>query len=332
MTQIIANLLALSVAHHSPDLESTLRTPVAEQGNTAAAPDQAHDFLSNTSLTQPPPAPPATPRLHPLGSPLLGMAMLAGVGGSHQPLRAKSAALTDTGLVREHNEDSYFADDNTGLYVVADGMGGHNAGEEASTIAVRYIPLFMRQDSFSPTLLTRLENAISHAHAVIQMVSFSFNDTQKQGMGTTVVAMQIENEFAHLAHVGDSRIYLWRAGNLTRLTKDHSLVQQQIDQGKLTPEEARRSPHRNYITRNLGALSVDDPGVESLTIVIQSGDRLILCSDGLTEELTDDEIAAILKTQTHPHAAALRLVQEAMNEDNEHYGSDNITAIVVDIT
>ena len=224
---------------------------------------------------------------------------------------------TDIGCQRERNEDSLIV--SPPLYVVADGMGGHNAGDVASEVAVNTMA------ALAPTIpdIDLLGRAVESAnHAVI-------TEAQKAGcggMGTTMTACVVQGDKIAIAHVGDSRAYLLHTGKLQQLTRDHSWVADMIDQGRLTQDEARVHPNRSVITRALGSDPMMQPDLYEITA--SEGDRLLLCSDGLTSMVDDGSIQAILARIRDPQRCAGALVKEAIANG----GSDNITVIVVDIT
>ena len=224
---------------------------------------------------------------------------------------------TDVGCQRERNEDSLVV--SPPLYVVADGMGGHNAGDVASEVAVNTLA------ALAPTIpdVDLLGRAVESAnHAVI-------TEAQKagfEGMGTTMTACVVQGDKIAIAHVGDSRAYLLHTGKLQQLTRDHSWVADMVEQGKLTPDEARVHPNRSVITRALGSDPMMQPDLYEITA--SEGDRLLLCSDGLTGMVDDGSIQAMLARIRDPQRCAAALVKEAIANG----GSDNITVIVVDIT
>jgi protein phosphatase len=232
----------------------------------------------------------------------------------------RAGGATDTGLVRDHNEDSYLADE--GLFVVADGVGGHKAGEVASQTAVETIKREFRE----PTT-DGLIDSVKTANRTVWNLAESNPD--QRGMGTTLTALALVNEDGEerlaVVNVGDSRAYLLQHGELEQLTEDHSLVEQLVREGQLTPEEAQVHPQRSIITRALGL----DPEVEvdSWELTPYKGDRILLCSDGLTNEVNDEQIASTLRTVSDPEEAARQLVHEA----RDHGGADNITCVVVDV-
>jgi PPM family protein phosphatase len=222
---------------------------------------------------------------------------------------------TDVGRGRPENEDSHLVDPDDGLYAVADGMGGHRAGEVASATAI---------DALKTAFLggQRLDQAVGAANAAV--FAKAAEDAALRGMGTTLTALALHDSTAELGHVGDSRAYLMRDGLVTQVTEDHSLVEQLVREGRLTPEEAQHHPQRAIITRALG---VDvDVQVDTYRIDLKPGDRLLICSDGLTNMLSDDTIAQTLRRHADPQQAADTLVDMA----NQAGGDDNITVVLVD--
>ena len=232
----------------------------------------------------------------------------------------RAGGATDVGLVRAHNEDNYLADER--LFAVADGVGGHKAGEVASQTAVDTL-----QREFREPTTDGLIDAVKTANRTVWNLAEA--NPEQRGMGTTLTAVALVDENGEerlaLVNVGDSRAYLLQQGELEQLTEDHSLVEQLVREGQLTPEEAQVHPQRSIITRALGL----DPEVEvdSWELTPYRGDRILLCSDGLTNEVTDDEIASTLRTVSDPNEAARQLIQEA----RDHGGSDNITCVIVDV-
>ena len=226
------------------------------------------------------------------------------------------AARSDVGSVREHNEDSYLV--KTPLFVVADGMGGHEAGEVASNIAVTTMEAHAPK-STSPEALAAA--VIKANEAVLRGAQ---DGTGKPGMGTTLTAAFVFEDEATIAQVGDSRAYLLHDGQLQRITRDHSLVADLIEQGRLTEAEARFHPQRSVITRALGS----DPHMQPdlYTLHIEEGDRLLLCSDGLCSMISDEDIEEILLDNPAPAHACDALVEEAIIAG----GLDNVTVIVID--
>ena len=248
-------------------------------------------------------------------------------------MQRHGAGLTDVGQRRAVNEDAFFFDDDLGLYVVADGMGGHAAGEVASQEAVDTVHGMVRQerplleaiaegDTSEDTLRRGLRVLESSIQAATYMVfGLSQDDPERQGMGTTVSALALCGRYGITAQVGDSRIYLVRAGVASQLTEDHTLVAWQLKQGIITEEEAAVSPHRNVITRAVG--SRDYVQVDTRFFECQDGDVFLLCSDGLHGYLKDGEIPGIV--DLGPDVAVQRFVALA----NQRGGKDNITAVIV---
>jgi protein phosphatase len=232
-------------------------------------------------------------------------------------LRLEVGAATDVGLVRDHNEDGYLVDQDVGLIAVADGMGGHRGGEVASATALEALRIAFVAGA-------PIAEAVGVANDAVHEQSIA--DPNLRGMGTTLTAGSFDDE-GHLVlgHVGDSRAYLVRAGELERITTDHSLVEELIQAGELTPEEAERDPRRSMITRALGL----EPGVtvDVIEIDLLDGDRLLLCSDGLTTMVGEDTISALIAGEPDAATAAGRLVDAA----NSAGGTDNITVIIIDV-
>lgn len=248
-------------------------------------------------------------------------------------MRVVSAGLTDIGCVRKHNEDNFLLDDELGLYIVADGLGGHAAGEVASQIVIerssQFVATTLEQDHTWPTAYdARLSYDGNRLRAALVMSDRAIYDNiqsnpERESMGSTAVACLLQESAVTLAHVGDSRAYLMREGELRPLTRDHSWVAEQIEHGFLTPEEARRHPFRNVITQALGNGS--DLDVVVREVAIHSGDVLLLCSDGLSGMVYDESLAHILMEAPGLEAAARRMVSMA----NENGGEDNITVVLI---
>ncbi|MDZ4169723.1 MAG: Stp1/IreP family PP2C-type Ser/Thr phosphatase [Coriobacteriia bacterium] len=233
--------------------------------------------------------------------------------------RAKQtwAALTDVGRVRSHNEDAIMTD--PPLFAVADGLGGHEAGEVASQIAIETL----RDHAPRKPDANALARAVRAANA--EVIRAAREGVGRSGMGTTITAAIVDGTQIVIAQVGDSRAYLLRQGHLTRITDDHSMVADLIRSGQLTEEESRVHPNRSVITRALGT----DPNMVADTFAVEGeqDDRLLLCSDGLTGMLTDDVIAQMLGDYRDPATAARTLIDAA----NEAGGQDNVSVVVVDI-
>lgn len=226
------------------------------------------------------------------------------------------ARHTDTGRVRDHNEDRAYAHDE--LVAVADGMGGAAAGEVAAQLAIRAI-----RQLTGPIDTASLRSALESANSAIRRTAAS--DPSKLGMGTTMTAVAVDNGLAQIVHVGDSRAYLWRDGELRQLTDDHSVVAEMVRRGTLSADEALQHPHRNVITRALGA--EPDILVDATTEDLHSGDVLLLCSDGLYTEVDDAGIATVLRALPGLDDAAHALVDRA----NQAGGADNITVVLARI-
>ena len=229
--------------------------------------------------------------------------------------------LTDRGRVRRGNEDYFVMHPEDGVFLVCDGMGGAAAGETASHLAAETAAAAMRR---VPRTLESMRTAVRLANAAVY--ERACQDRRLEGMGTTLVAMAVGPETAWVANVGDSRCYRWRDGRLTRLTHDHSLVEEQIRIGRMTREQARRSPMQNVITRAVGTRAEVVPDLQE--VETQPGELYLLASDGLTRELTDPALAAILATSgANLKTACAALVAAA----NAAGGRDNITCLLVRI-
>lgn len=226
-------------------------------------------------------------------------------------------ARTDVGLLREHNEDSFLV--KPPLFAVCDGMGGHAAGEVASSIAVETISAHMPEHADDVLLGTAVETANA---AVIEG---AVQGVGKPGMGCTASCALVEKGKMAIAHVGDSRIYLLHQGMLVRLTHDHSYVEELVDAGEITADEARLHPSRSVITRALG--SDPDMYADHFTLDVVADDRIIVCSDGLSSMVEDSKIEAISCSTATPQAAADKLTSAALAAG----GHDNVTVVVIDI-
>ena len=233
---------------------------------------------------------------------------------------------TDRGRVRTDNQDAYFAGkitDDSVFAVVCDGMGGANAGNVASELAVRHISEYVIRSYRDGMDMTDTEKTLKNAivSANISLYDKAVNNAELAGMGTTAVAAFVKDGTAVIAHVGDSRIYLVN-GEIKQLTRDHSVVQSLTESGKITPEDAKVHPRKNVITRALGA--EENVAVDSDCLNLSNGDTLLLCSDGLTNFLDDKDILKVFQNNDIS-AVAERLVEEA----NENGGGDNITVVTV---
>jgi serine/threonine protein phosphatase PrpC len=244
-------------------------------------------------------------------------------------------ARSDVGRKRKGNEDSLVADPKQNLFVVADGMGGHAAGEVASRVAVDAICEFVALTAGDEEITwpfglddsisydgNRLKTAIRHANR--RVLEATRERSEYEGMATTVAAVLLDGDTANLAHVGDSRIYLWSDGALQQLTSDHSWVNEQIQSGVISAEQARSHPLRNVVTRALGGRAELLVDVQARRL--KAGESLLLCSDGLTTMITDEQIARILEASGSDLARAAEALIEAANE---HGGEDNITVILI---
>jgi protein phosphatase len=231
----------------------------------------------------------------------------------------RAVAATDQGLVRSNNEDAVFV--GTRLFVVADGMGGLPAGELASDILVQALAVVDDMpDSGEPLqdMLAALQKANERIEAAIA------DDDARDGMGTTVTALMLSGDRVAALNVGDSRCYLVRDGELTQLTRDDTYVQALVDQGVLTPDDARRHPQRALVTQAVQGGPFRPAG---RMIPIQAGDRFLLCSDGLTDYVTDDVIGTALRTYEDRQACAAELIARTL----EAGAPDNVTVIVCDV-
>ncbi len=245
------------------------------------------------------------------------------------------AALTDTGRVREHNEDALFYDANLGIVVLADGMGGHLAGEVASGLTVEVVSETLRaelaalQQTGCPerkhpgtAMPGMLDNAVRRANAVV--FERSRTDPQCYGMGTTLVCAVFCDDGLSVAHVGDSRLYRHRGGVLVQLTRDHSVLQEQLDAGLVSPEDARGAACRNLVTRAVGIRAEAEPEIRQFGVV--PGDVYLFCSDGLTDMLEDDLIGRVIGFfSDNLSLAAQALVEQA----NASGGRDNVSVVLV---
>ena len=241
----------------------------------------------------------------------------------------RAAGDTHVGRVRSGNEDAYLLDEERGVFLVADGMGGHAAGEIASALATRAV---------GQTLTEGMDRGLqADALAAAMVESFRVADRaisqhvldapHTRGMGTTVTACVVCTDGTYrLGHIGDSRAYLLRGGQLAQLTTDHTWVQREVDSGRLTPSRARRHPFRHIVTRALGADGKEEPDL--LAGQFEPGDLLLLCSDGLTGMIPDRQLAKILPLEIRLHDRVGMLIDLA----NRRGGRDNITAILVEFS
>ena len=248
------------------------------------------------------------------------------------------ASMTDTGQVRSHNEDAVIVCDNGGFAVLADGMGGYNAGEVASSMATLLI-----QDLIKNQFQARTDQALSGTgrgvdclsataallvHAIesanLAILEASLREADYRGMGTTIVAALFDEDGVTIAHVGDSRAYRLRDGILVQITRDHSLLQEQLDAGLITAAQAKYAQHKNLITRAVGVDVVIE--IETNYFDVIPGDYYLLCSDGLSDMLSDVQIANVVNTCGDDIATATR---ELVAQANESGGRDNISVVIV---
>lgn len=237
-----------------------------------------------------------------------------------------AAAISDRGRKRASNEDAFGYSIESGVYLVCDGMGGAAAGEIASSLAVDEVMRLLTERRDGVPVQTQIELAIAAANEAIY--SRSQVNPKLNGMGTTMVAIVTEERRVLVLNVGDSRCYRLRAGHLEQITQDHSLVDEQVRLGRMTPEEAARSPLRNVITRALGTQNKVTPDVFELEA--EPGDLFLLCSDGLTRELSDAKIEALLAAGLARNGSALaELCGKLVEAANSAGGGDNITCLLV---
>jgi len=249
-------------------------------------------------------------------------------------LHIQAGARTDLGRVRKNNEDFYAIEPALQLYVLSDGMGGEAHGEVASQLAVQTILTHCKQaensratpifGESSPDVSERTNRLASAIHLANRKVfEAAASNPEQSGMGATIVAAWIDAQRLSIAHVGDSRAYLLRAGSMEQLTADHSLVAEKVRVGILTPQEADASEMQSVLTRAVGTSSSVEVDTDEQALLV--GDFVLLCSDGLTRMVTDPEIASTLLTSTSAQESAERLVDLA----NENGGADNISVIVL---
>ena len=251
-------------------------------------------------------------------------------------LRKKFAyvELTDVGRVREHNEDDIGSQPDIGLWVLADGMGGYNAGEVASGIAVKTI-IDLVTDACRKEKRTEIEpetgfmrqtivlrDAIARANKIIHQTAQS--QPQCEGMGTTLVACLLYDDKISVAHVGDSRLYRMRDNRFEQLTMDHSLLQELVDRGFYSPEEAQRSTNRNYVTRALGVES--NVEVEVQEVAVEKGDYFLMCSDGLPDMVEDEDIHLTINTFNN---SVQTVGEQLIKLANDNGGRDNVSIVLV---
>ncbi len=244
---------------------------------------------------------------------------------TYSPTEFTFAGLTDVGLHRATNQDSYYISPQGDLFIVADGMGGHVGGQEASRLSTTVIQEYLttRKGSDIPSS-ELLQQAIAAANSAVLADQCQHPD--RADMGTTVVVLMLRHHHLWCAHVGDSRLYLLRESGLTQITKDHTWVAQALQLGELTREEIATHPWRHVLSQCVGR--EDLATVETQQLDIAPGDRLLLCSDGLTEELSDDAIVANLRSSHTCETVVANLIEAAKVQG----GRDNITAIVIAVS
>ena len=238
-------------------------------------------------------------------------------------MKLNFTGVSDPGLIRSNNQDAYYIDPEGRFFIVADGMGGHAGGEQASSIATGQIQAYLGANwNSSKPSAQLLQEALLQANEAILLDQQ--NHPERSDMGTTIVVVIFRSKEPPLcAHVGDSRLYRFRNYQLEQLTEDDTWVARALKMGEITPEEARIHPFRHVLSRCLGREDLRQIEVQQLDV--KAGDRLLLCSDGLTEELADPKIADYLKEISLVEKAALSLVEAA----KQHGGHDNITVVIV---
>lgn len=233
-------------------------------------------------------------------------------------------SLTDIGKVREINQDCFAVDTDRGVYLVADGMGGHAAGEKASLTAVEIITDRLSNgtgDYVNGQLVDAIQNAIQEANR--EIINASMEDSALRGMGTTATLVVTRDNQIYVGHVGDSRAYLVRNRRIDQITDDHSIVAQLVRARAITPQEAARHPYRNVITRCLGMQA--DVEADTQQRELKPGDRLLICSDGLSGLVSDDEMLQYVVSSQDPQVTC----QELINLANDRGGTDNITVVLI---
>ena len=252
---------------------------------------------------------------------------------SEEMVKVRIAGLTDTGMKRQHNEDHIGFDQNLGIAVLADGMGGHQSGEIASHMAVESVMEHLQSmadpESSRPItgsqLLEYVSNTISYSNSMIFQAAEALE--QHKGMGTTLVAVLIREGYIYAGHVGDSRLYVFRDDSLKRITKDHSLVQDLVDRGFYTEEEARQASVGHIVTRALG--TKEQVEVDTVQEELQDGDVFLLCSDGLSDMVEDWKIQETLRESRQDLEGA---VNSLVTLANSNGGKDNISVILLQVS
>jgi protein phosphatase len=240
------------------------------------------------------------------------------------------AGLSHIGLIRKNNEDSWYADKSSGLFIVADGMGGHRAGEVASGLVVEHLPQILSKHLPAPgaelteASIEPIKSALNELNSLVYLQGAATGG--HYGMGATAVALLVRNNKAIVGHMGDSRLYLLRNSQLLQVTHDHSITQYLIDLGEISAEEALNHESKGRISQYLGMKA--DPFPDILLLSLEKHDRLLLCSDGLNGMINDEQICDLLVNHDEPHEACDALVEAAKHAG----GNDNITTLIVDIT
>ncbi len=235
----------------------------------------------------------------------------------------KAFALTDVGKVRKNNEDAFFSTDREGIFLVADGMGGHKAGEVASGMVKDIIPTKLLEVKTVENIDASIRSAFLEANEKVR--DNAKKDSEQEGMGCTCVVLMLKEQNFYLAHVGDSRIYLYRRGDLKQMTRDHSFVEELFIRGLIKEEEKADHPYKNQITRYIGCSSKLEVDISSGPA--WNGDIFVLCTDGLTDMVETQKMKEILDKDLPPQESAEKLVAEALANG----GRDNVTALVVKI-
>ena len=225
---------------------------------------------------------------------------------------------TDVGARRNHNEDSYFSDPELGLWMVADGMGGHEAGEVASAIAVRAVGDAIGEGR-------SMREALNEAHHAVVQSGKAIGGKGVTGMGSTCVVVRLNGHEYDVAWVGDSRVYMWDGHRLELITHDHTYVQSLVDIGAISPADANTHPDRSILTQCLGSLSLEEVNVGEVKGTFYRDHKLLLCSDGLTGEVSEDSIIRTLQESRDDEVAVDRLIISALMNG----GSDNVTVILI---
>ncbi|MBR2916938.1 MAG: Stp1/IreP family PP2C-type Ser/Thr phosphatase [Clostridia bacterium] len=244
-------------------------------------------------------------------------------------IKAFAIGKSDTGLIRELNEDSFLISGFEkgalhGFCILADGMGGHNAGEVASAMATEIVSnelLHSDMQGDEDKIVSQIMASLDYANNEIYRKAVT--NSQNAGMGTTVVVFYLDGDTAYIANIGDSRAYLIEKSSITQLTSDHSIVQKLVDSGAITPEEARNHPEKNIITKALGTEPMEEYDIYEFPV--REGDRILLCSDGLTDMIYDEDIKNIVLSPLSPEEILSALVEKA----KENGGRDNITVVLI---